>query len=300
MSWAILSTWKLSLEGNESAAAMLGAGCSAADAVIKAVQMAEDEPLVTSVGRGGLPDREGHVTLDAAFMDGDTLQYGAVGALEGIASPVAVAYGLSKEPLNNVLVGEGAYRYALAHGYETRDNRTESSMNKWKESNAEDSHDTVCVLAQDEMNRLCAAVSTSGLFKKTPGRIGDSPIIGSGFYADSEVGAAACTGVGEEIMRGVLSFQACMNLKQGMDAQTAAECALNVYLYRLTKVRSDIQPISLIVLDRKGNYGVATNTPFPFVYTSSASQTQLYLADPITNGHCAMRLITDPSLITLD
>ena len=307
MKWAVLSTWKMSFEGNCIGADVLADHGKAGDAVVSCIQNVEDNPNFVSVGLGGLPDETGHVLLDGAFMDGDTLRFGAVGSIEGFRSPIAIARSLKDGAFNNVLVGHGAEVYARAQGFDERNNLTEASYQRYlKEQNTSqnlfsyDGHDTVCTLARDEFGSLCAGVSTSGLFLKKQGRIGDSPVIGSGFYADSQIGAAAATGVGEEIMKGVLSYTAVMYLSLGKSAQEAAETA--VYeLDRKLKLRNGrSNSMSLIVLDKDGNYGVGTNVSFPFVYASDSCPSSLFLARADEDGHTVIEQVKDHSAVTQD
>ena len=285
MSWSVLSTWKMSLEGCRIAAQQLAKGATAADALVAGIENVEDNPKFCSVGFGGLPARDGHVYLDGGFMDGDTLRFGAVGSIEGFRSPIRIARSLSAYKFNNFLVGQGAEAYAKAHGFEARDNRTSKSQARWEveKDHAQDlvsydGHDTVCFLTRDDAGTSCAGVSTSGLFLKEPGRVGDSPVIGSGFYADSEIGSAAATGVGEEIMKGALSHTAVLYMKAGFTAQQAAERAVLELDAALTRRNGSCNAISLIAMDRDGKFGVGTNIVFPFVYASDTQEPTLYLA----------------------
>ena len=276
MKWAVISTWQMSYEGNVKAAEMLAEGGRAADSIIEGVSITEDNPAYNSVGYSGLPDREGHVTLD-----GDTLKFGAVGCIEGFRSPIRIARKLSECENSNFLVGEGAERYARKNGFEERDNLTETSYQKYlaakdkiKKLTSYDGHDTVCFVGKDIYNSVCTAVSTSGLFMKEHGRIGDSPVAGCGYYADSRLGGAAATGVGEDIIRGVLSFSAVNKLSQGKSAMDAAQEALDELVNRI----EDCRHVSLVILDKEGAFGVATNCTFPFVYASDECQPTLFLA----------------------
>lgn len=285
MSWSVLSTWKMSLDGCRIAASQLAQGASAADALVAGIENVEDNPNFCSVGFGGLPAKDGHVYLDGAFMDGDTLRFGAVGSLEGFRSPIRIARSLSAYKFNNFLVGTGAEAYAKACGFEMRDNRTEKSLARWEAEKDKsqdlvsyDGHDTVCFLTRDGNGTSCAGVSTSGLFLKEPGRVGDSPVIGSGFYADSEIGSAAATGVGEEIMKGALSHTAVLYMKAGFSVQEAAEKAVLELDASLTRRNGSCNAISLIAMDKEGHFGVGTNIIFPFVYASDTQDLTLYLA----------------------
>ena len=281
MKWAVISTWQMSYQGNVKAAEMLETGGKAADAVIEGASITEDDPGHSSVGYSGLPDRDGHVTLDGGFMDGDTLKFGAVGCLEGFRSPIRVARKLSECEDSNFLVAEGAQQYARENGFEERNNLTEASYQKYLDAKGKiknltsyDGHDTVCYIAKDINDSICTAVSTSGLFMKHHGRLGDSPVVGCGYYADSNLGGAAATGVGEDIIKGVLSFKAVYKMSLGKTAMEAAQETLDEFVSRI----EDCRHISLIVLDKEGTFGVATNCTFPFVYASDEQIPTLYLA----------------------
>ena len=301
MNWAVLATWKMSLQGCEKAAALLKEGDTADIAAITGVNDVEDNPDFHSVGYGGRPDRTGHVTLDGGFMDGDTLHIGAVAGIEGFRSPVRIAYSLLKRDANNFLIGKGAEDYARTNGFEERDNLTSEAIEiyqkelekeKWKHLEAYDGHDTVCFLTKDIRNHMVAATSTSGLFMKEPGRVGDSPLPGSGYYADSETGSAAATGMGEEIMKGSLSYAAVSLLKQGYTAQQAADTVVMNLDRELKKRNGHSQPMSLIVMDKSGNYGIGTNIAFTFTYASEVTPVALYEALPSEDG-CVIHQIRE-------
>lgn len=305
--WAVIGTWKLSLEGNKKAAEMLKSNCSAGDAAVAGCQNVEDNPLFQCIGYGGLPDLEGHVTLDAGYMDGESLKFGAVADVEGFRSPVAMAQLLSTESFNNFLVGQGAEKYGDEHGFERRVNLTPESLKKFQEESKKqfnitsysESHDTVCFLTLDQSKTLCAATSTSGLFLKHPGRVGDTPVPGCGFYADDRYGCAAATGVGEDIMKGALSYQVVSRMKNGESVQDAAMQAVFELDNELKKRTGESRNISLIALDRDGNFGVGTNVPFPFSYSCEGQTTILYFAQFI-GGALSIQEVTDPTTIHFD
>lgn len=270
---AIIGTWQMCLDGVKEAQRMLAGGADAGDAVVHAVQAVENEPSYTSVGYGGLPDREGHVRLDAAYMDGETLRFGAVMSVENVQNPILAARLLCGRRTNCLLAGKGAERFAAEAGLASRDMRTESSMQKWREAlekekqqlSSYQGHDTVCVLALDETGKMVAGTSTSGLFMKEVGRVGDSPIVGSGFYCDSRFGAAAATGLGEEIMRGCLSYEIVSLMKNGIHPQEACEQAVRALVMRKRELGEDDGEISVIALSPSGDYGAATTLAvFPY------------------------------------
>ena len=278
---AIIGTWKMSSEGVFEAHRMLKDGACAGDAVIHAVTRVEDEPGFCSVGYGGLPDRDGHVMTDAAFMDGATLRMGAIASAENIKNPILAARLLCGRETNCLLAGRGAELFAIRHGLAMRDMRTEECMRRWRQATqqrperltAYTGHDTVCVLGLDEAGHLAAGVSTSGLFMKDPGRVGDSPIIGSGFYADDRYGAAAATGLGEDIMRGCLSYEVVSRMKRGQSPWDACREALRELSARKIELGEDAGNISLIALAPDGSYGAATTLScFPFAAAKGDGQ----------------------------
>ena len=289
---AVIGTWKMSLEGIRNASALLSAGYPAGDAVEKAIVLVEDEPSYVSVGYGGLPDRDGHVMTDAAFMDGSTLRVGGVMSVESVRNPIKLARKLCGRQTNCLLAGDGAVQAAREFGLPMRDMRTEESMRRWQEACAASSetgkaytgHDTVCVLALDNMGKMSAGTSTSGLFMKAPGRVGDSPLIGSGFYCDDRFGAAAATGLGEDIMRGCLSYEVVSLMRHGTDPSEACRKALEFLVSRKHALGEDSGAISLIALAPDGSFGAATTlATFPFT-TGQNNQITLWTVgynDPI-------------------
>ncbi len=259
------------------------------DAALLGVQNVENNPEFHSVGYGGLPDREGHVRMDGGYMDGDTLHFGAVASLEGFYSAAEIAQSLAAGDANNLLVGEGAWKYAKAKGFRERNNLTQEALHRYEEKvqdalKAYDGHDTVCFLAKDENGTLCATTSTSGLFMKEPGRVGDTPLPGVGFYADSEIGAAAATGMGEEIAKGALSYAVIANLKAGMNIKDAAYRAVADLDATLIKRNGYAQPMSLVAMDRFGNWGIGTNCEFTFVTADENHETTVWISKPVAGG----------------
>ena len=202
-------------------------------------------------------------------------------SIEGFRSPIRIARSLADKEFNNFLVGAGAEEYARANGFEERNNLTEGSYQRYLQAKEKaeklksyDGHDTVCFVGRDIYGSVCTAVSTSGLFMKEHGRVGDSPLPGCGFYADSHIGGAGVTGVGEDCNRGILSYRAVAKLQEGKTAMQAAQETIDEVCERIENCRH----LSIIVLDKDGNYGVATNCAFPFVYASDKCEPILYLA----------------------
>ena len=297
---AIIGTWRMALGGVREGFELLRAGEPAGSAVVRAITRVEDEPSYTSVGFGGLPDADGRVKLDAAYMDGQTLRMGGVMSVENVRNPILLAQHLCGRETNCLLAGHGAELAAAEAGLAFRDMRTEESLRRWREGlrkeeklSAYTGHDTVCVLALDERGGMVAGTSTSGLFLKKPGRVGDSPIIGSGFYCDARYGAAAATGLGEDIMRGCLSYEIVSRMRDGADPKTACEGALQALSRRKVELGEDAGSISVIALAPDGAFGAATTLPvFPFA-AGGAEGIRLYAADA---GAGALRPVTEEEM----
>ena len=295
--YAIIGTWKMSYAGVKNAYLQLQNDETAGDAVQNAIMSVEDEPAYSSVGYGGLPDHDGHVMTDAAYMNGNTLRFGAVMSAENIRNPIRAARALCGRETNCLLAGRGAEQFAMEQGLPMRDMRTESAMKQWREAlqqenrkiDAYNEHDTVCVLALDKKGSLIAGTSTSGLFLKQPGRVGDSPIVGSGFYCDARYGAAAATGLGEDIMRGCLSYEIVSLMRAGMSPQKACEMAVEGLSSRKVELGEDAGSISVIALSPNGEYGAATTLPiFPFA-AGNQNGFSLYAACPEDKGKMTVR-----------
>lgn len=223
--WSIIATWEMAFDGVKQGEKLLKSGKSAGSALEEAIWSVENNPEFSSVGYGGLPNEAGTVELDAAFMNGDTFQLGAVAGIQEVANPISVAKRLSLEKFNSFLVGQGATDFAHANGFAKTNMLTEAAKQAWqkrvnevrdKKLTAYDGHDTVGVVALDSAGSMAAGTSTSGLFMKKPGRVGDSPLVGSGLYVDSEIGGATATGLGEDIMKGVLSYEIVRLMQEGL------------------------------------------------------------------------------------
>lgn len=285
--WGIIATWRMAFEGVCKAKGMLEQGGTAADAIEAAIKEVEDFPYYKSVGYGGLPNEEMEVELDAAFMDGTTFDLGAVAALKDFANPICIARRLSREKVNNLLVGEGAQAYAQKAGFERKNMLTDRAKihykNRLKEIKELEltpyaGHDTVGMVCLDEAANMNVATSTSGLFMKKKGRVGDSPISGSGFYVDSKVGGASATGLGEDLMKGCISYEIVRLMETGIHPQMACEKAVQKLDKELKERRGKAGDISLIAMNRKGEWGVATNIEgFSFVVASAVQAPIVYI-----------------------
>jgi beta-aspartyl-peptidase (threonine type) len=271
--------------GIKRAAQILGEGGTALDAVEAGIRLVESNAHDDGVGLGGLPNVLGQVELDASIMDGRTLAAGAVGALQGYGHPISVARRVMECTAHVLLVGEGARRFAAEMGFPPRDLLTEDARRKWRESlgqlileeeidgvaHRQDLvsvvgqlmqerlyHGTVNFLARDPHGDVACGVSTSGWRWKYPGRLGDSPIIGAGNYADNRYGAAACTHHGELAIRASTARSVVLYMKMGLSVKDACDEAMR-----------DLQPllaasggtVSIVAMDRDGHPFGITSVP---------------------------------------
>ncbi|MBZ2175381.1 N(4)-(beta-N-acetylglucosaminyl)-L-asparaginase [Schnuerera sp. xch1] len=287
MSWTIIATWRMALEGVQEGAKLLEYKGNSEDAIEKAIKMVEDFPYYKSVGYGGLPNENGEVELDAAFMDGDSLSIGAVAGIKDFKNPISIARKLSEEKVNCFLVGQGAEDYAHKNGFERMNMLTDRAIIQYKNRLKEtvdkglspySGHDTVGMVALDQNNSMASGTSTSGLFMKKRGRTGDSAISGSGFYVDSEIGGATATGLGEDIMKGCSSYEIVRLMKEGYTPQEAADKAVGQLNDLLIKRRKKAGDISVVCINNKGEFGVATNIEgFSFVVATDNLTPTVYV-----------------------
>lgn len=240
----MLSTWSFGPVGNVPGKAMLDSGAGALDAVVHAATLIENDPLINSVGIGGLPDADGCVSLDGCVMT-DPSRCGSVAFVRKYANVCAIAKRVMEKTIHVMLVGAGAEEFAAREGFAEAELLTPAARGEWEKwvkdprtvdrerykgwippLNVEErgsgyaakepySHDTVSILALDSRGRLGGACSTSGMAFKVPGRVGDSPIIGHGLYVDQRGGAAAATGNGELVMGTCGSFLAVELMRRG-------------------------------------------------------------------------------------
>jgi len=199
------------------------------------------------------------VQLDACIMAGPGHRAGGVAAIEGIEHPVAVARRVMEKTPHVLLVGEGARRFALREGFPSKDLNTPEAQAKWREWLAKQpqdpGHDTIALLILMPDGNVFGGCSTSGLAYKVPGRVGDSPIIGSGLYVDNDVGAAGATGVGENVMRYCGSFLVVEYMRRGASPEEA--CAEVILRTARKDPRGIDLSINYIALDKQGRYGAA-------------------------------------------
>lgn len=294
MKWAMIATWRMAVEGITEASEDLKKGGFAGDAIEKAIKAVEDFPYYKSVGFGGLPNENCEVELDAAYMDGDTLSIGAVGGIKDFKNPISIARKLSEERFNCFLVGDGAEEYAHKEGFKRENMLTDRAKRYYTKRRKEtiekglspyDGHDTVGMIAVDKEGKMVAGTSTSGLFMKRRGRVGDSPVSGSGFYCDSEVGGASATGLGEDLMKGCISYEIVRLMKEGMHPQEACDKAVQELNDKLVKRRGKSGDISLVALNNKGEWGVATNiVGFSFSVVSEDEEPTVYVCNEMKDG----------------
>lgn len=236
----------------------LSAGGSALDAVVAAVVALEEDPTFNA-GYGASLNRAGEIELDASLMWGEDLRAGGVCALQGVRNPILLARAVMEKTPHVLLAGAGALAFAREIGFETVDPGTlqiPRRVERWREAVERNlPADTVGAVALDAAGHLAAATSTGGTPMKMPGRVGDSPLIGCGTYADDETAAISATGWGEAIIRVALARRCCEGIAAGLDAQSAASAAIET-LERRTGSQAGV-----ILVDRSGRIGIAFNTP---------------------------------------
>lgn len=274
----VISTWNFGLAANEAAWKILNNGGRALDAVEAGAKVPEADPTETSVGYGGLPDRDGFVTLDACIMD-ENGNCGSVAFLQDIVHPISVARAVMEKTPHVMLVGDGALQFAVANGFRRKKLLTPESEKAWKEwsKKAEykpviniENHDTIGILALDQAGNVSGACTTSGMAYKMHGRVGDSPIIGAGLYVDNEVGAATATGMGEEVIRIVGCHLVVELMRQGRTPDEACREAVTRIVKKNPEKAKTLQ-VGFLALDKQGNYAAyCLQKGFTFAVRSSA------------------------------
>ena len=257
----VIATWNTSL-AVETAGKVLQNGGSALDAVEEGCRIEEANEKNQTVGKGGLPDRDGDVTLDACIMN-DKGDYGAVLGVKNITHVISLARKVMEETPHVILIGDGAEKFAVSKGFERENLLTESSKKaweKWKETSEYkpiiniENHDTIGMLAIDKKGNISGACTTSGLAYKMAGRVGDSPIIGGGLFVDNEIGGASATGLGEEVLKTVGSFLIVELMRQGKSPQEACEEAIGRIVNKPGKDFKNFQ-VGYIALNKQGETG---------------------------------------------
>ncbi|MCX5774130.1 MAG: N(4)-(beta-N-acetylglucosaminyl)-L-asparaginase [Fusobacteria bacterium] len=267
--------------GVKTAAHLLKNGNDSLKSIIEGIKVVEADETIRTVGRGGWPNILGEVELDSAVMDGNTLQSGAVGSVRGFAHPVEIAYEVMQRLQYEILVGTGAERFASDIGAKRVENLVENSKLGWQRHldlvlsepekhnfpnvklfalkseavDPEKCHDTTVYLAKDLSCKISTATSTSGWAWKHPGRLGDSPIIGAGSYADSRYGACACTHTGEMAIRLSVSRSVVLYMKMGMSVEEAVYEIVKDLRYLKTGYLSEL---TIHAMDANDNYKVVS------------------------------------------
>ena len=257
--------------------AILAEGGRAIEAVEAAIMVLEDDP-VFDAGTGAHLNRDGHIELDAIVMDGDTLDAGAVAAVHGIKNPILLARRVLERSPHQMLVGPGAEQFAREEGLAFSDESAlivDREREIWREFRATGcdpdfgsvAKGTVGAVARDARGSIVAATSTGGTLGKHPGRVGDSPLIGCGCYADTTAGGVSATGEGEAIMRIVMAKTAVEMMRSGTAPSAAAEACLGLLRERGRGMGG------LILLDASGTPGFAFTTPrMAFGYVGANGQ----------------------------
>jgi len=264
----VLSTWDAGILANEGAWSAMKKGGKAVDMAEAGVWVTESDRSNLSVGLSGLPDREGKTTLDACIMD-HLGRAGSVCFLEGIDHPINVARLIMEKTPHVILVGEGARQFALSQGIPYSDYINPEAQKAWQEWLIKseykpiinnENHDTIGLLSMDLDGDLAGSCSTSGMAYKMRGRVGDSPIIGSGLYVDNEVGAATGTGLGEAVLRNCSTFLIVELMKQGAHPQEACQEAIRRLIRKNTFLKEAFQ-VGLLAVNKSGDIGAYSIQP---------------------------------------
>lgn len=257
----VIATWHVK-NATKKAMEILQSGGNALDAVEQGCKVEEADVNNQSVGKGGLPDREGNVTLDACIMDKHG-NCGSVVYLQNITHAITVARSVMENTPHVMLAGKGAEQYAYEIGLKKENLLTESSKKAWKKWKIEskykpiiniENHDTIGMLAIDKNGDISGACTTSGLAYKMAGRVGDSPIIGSGLFIDNEIGGCVATGLGEEVVKTVGSFLVVELMRQGKTPQQACEEAINRIVSKPNSDYKNFQ-VGYIAVNKQGVTG---------------------------------------------
>ncbi len=277
----VITTWK-NEKATDEAAKIIANNGYALDAVEAGVRVPEADPEDTSVGYGGFPDRDGNVTLDACIMD-ERGRAGSVAALKNIMHPISVARKVMENTPHVMLVGEGALQFALSEGFKMENLLTETSKKAWEEWKIKskyepkinwERHDTCGMVALDAAGRICGACTTSGMAFKMAGRVGDSPVIGAGMFVDGEIGGAACTGLGELVLRTLGSFLVVEEMRRGKSPRKACEIAVRRIAEKCPESKES--QVAFVALDKKGRFGAfAMQKDFNYVVFQNGKRTTL-------------------------
>ena len=257
----VIATWNVK-NATKKAWEVLKNGGSSLDAIEQGCMVEEADENNQSVGKGGLPDRDGNVTLDACIMNSEG-NCGSVVLLKNITHAISVARKIMEDTPHVMLAGEGAEKFAYSRGYLKENLLTEKSRANWLDSKKTskykpiiniENHDTIGMLAIDNNGDISGGCTTSGLAYKMSGRVGDSPIIGSGLFIDNEVGGAVATGLGEEVVKTVGSFLVVELMRKGYSPQRACEEAIKRIVSKKNSNYKDFQ-VAYIAINKKGETG---------------------------------------------
>jgi N4-(beta-N-acetylglucosaminyl)-L-asparaginase len=227
----------------------------------------ELDPTLLAIGLGSLPNSDGELELDASMMDGATLEIGAVCAVRGIVPVISVARKVMEETPHLMLAGDQARRFAIEKGFKPQNLMTAANISHYEEWRAKqvpsdeyvhavhETHDTITMLGWETPGHMVAASATSGLAWKLPGRVGDSPIVGAGIYADDEIGAAGATGNGEELWTAVASYRTVEAMRRGLSPTEACQETVR-HILRRQKPKSEV-PCVVFAVNKDGVYGAA-------------------------------------------
>ncbi len=270
-----LATWKHGLPAVNRAAEVFHQGGGLLDAIEKGINIPEEDPEVTSVGYGGLPNAEGIVELDAGIMDGTRHRAGAVCGLRGVKTPISVARLVLEKTSHTTIGGIGLQEFARNMGYHPEQLLTPNSLKKWMEWKADphhqtfwlspENHDTIGVVATDGKGHVVAGCSTSGLAWKIPGRVADSPLVGCGYYADDRAGGASATGDGDLMSNYCTSVSIVQMMARGASPQEACEELLRDMVKAEAKNKE--AACAVIAMNNRGEVGAASmNAQFHLQY----------------------------------
>jgi len=294
----VISTWDAGLDANKAAWKVLNGGGRALDAVEEGVKVTEASRSCC-VGLNANPDRDGFVTLDASIMD-ESFNCGSVAFLERIKHPISVARRVMEKTPHVMLVGSGAQQFAMAEGFQLEEQKlspdAQEAYDKWlKKSeykpvinienqkghgplaptqleNGEWNHDTIGMVAMDANGNLSGSCTTSGMAFKMRGRVGDSPIIGSGLFVDNEVGACTATGQGEDVIRISGSHTVVELMRQGLSPEQACKKAIE-RIVRIKKDKAKEIQVAFIALNKKGEVGAyAIQKGFSYAIRNKTSE----------------------------
>lgn len=281
----VVSTWAPNMKANKAAWEVLSKGGTALDAVEAGVMIPEADPTDNSVGYGGLPDRDGKVTLDSCIMD-EKGNCGAVMAMEHIMHPIKVARLVMEQTPHVQLVGTGALKFALSKGFKKENLLTQASEKAWRdwlktskydpnrsvkeleekikrENKKQEplpwpvaylNHDTIGMVALDVKGNLSGACTTSGMAFKMSGRVGDSPIIGAGLFVDNEIGAATATGVGEEVVKICGAHTVVEMMRHGATPEEACKEAVR-RIIKNNGAKANTVQVGFLAINKKGEFG---------------------------------------------